>query len=68
MQTLTPRLLKVGQAAQYLATSDKTIRRLVLTGELPFLQRFRGTHSPFLFDIKDLDIWVEAHKILPLTT
>ena len=67
MQTLTPRLLNVKQAALYLSSSPKTLRRMVLTGEVPFLQRFRGTHSPFLFDVKDLDVWIESHKILPST-
>ena len=69
MQTLVPpRLLKVKQAASYLGTSDKNVRRMVIAGEFPFIQRTRGTHSPFLIDIQDLDIWVEAHKIQPLTT
>jgi hypothetical protein len=47
--------------------SGKIIRRLILESQLPFIQRVRG-RSRYLIDIKDLDKWIEASKIRPLTT
>jgi excisionase family DNA binding protein len=61
-----PRLLRVKQCAAYLGTSTKDIRRLIMGGELPFLQRKHGGNSPYKVDVRDLDAWIDAHKI-PLT-
>ena len=66
-QQVQPRLLDIGQCAEYLSMSGKIIRRLILESQLPFIQRVRG-RSRYLIDIKDLDKWIEASKIRPLTT
>jgi excisionase family DNA binding protein len=63
VETLIPRrLLDVSEAGRYLGMGHKVIRQLVQTGELPYVQRIAG-RSPYLFDISDLDRWIEIHKI-----
>jgi excisionase family DNA binding protein len=58
---LTPRLMRLKQAAQYLSVSDKRIRQLILSGDLPYVQLQPG-NSPFLLDVRDLDKFIEAIK------
>lgn len=59
---LSPRLLDIADAARYLGTSDKAVRRLIAGGELPYIQRIAG-RSPYLLDLEDLDGWIERNKI-----
>jgi excisionase family DNA binding protein len=54
------RLLRTRQAAEYLGLSKDTILAMARSGELPFIQR--TPDSPFLFDVKDLDRWIEDAK------
>ena len=54
------RLLRTRQAADYLCISEWKLRRLVQDGGLPFVQDGEGT--PFLFDLRDLDAYIERHK------
>jgi excisionase family DNA binding protein len=61
---IPPRLLDIDDAARYLGTSDKTIRELILRGELAYLQKIPG-RSPYLLDIRDLDLWIERNKQRP---
>jgi excisionase family DNA binding protein len=55
-----PRLLNIKRAAQYLGTAVWTVRELVWSRQIPYLQLGRG----YLFDIKDLDKFVESRKVL----
>jgi excisionase family DNA binding protein len=55
-----PRLLKTKQAADYLATSKWKIRSLAKDGVLPFIEERDG--SPWRFDRKDLDRYIESRK------
>jgi len=57
---IAPRLLKTRQAAQYLSVSPWKLRNLVQSDEMPYIPG-EGT-SPWLFDIKDLDNWIERRK------
>jgi excisionase family DNA binding protein len=57
---ITPRVLKTRQAAQYLSISAWKLRNLVQTGEVACIMS-DGT-SPWLFDIHDLNDWIERHK------
>lgn len=59
---VVPRLLRVREAACYLGMSTKAIRQLIMSGELPYVQRKPG-NSPFLIDRRDLDRWTETHKV-----
>lgn len=53
-----PRLLTVKQAAQYLATSSWAIRTLGWSGTIPPVRIGKRV----LFDVKDLDKFVESAK------
>lgn len=54
------RLLRTKDAASYLSISEWKLRRLSQDGELPFIQHGEGT--PFLYDIRDLDVFIEKNK------
>lgn len=58
-QTITPRLLRLRDAAQYLSLSPWKVRNLVQTGEL---RAIGGEGAPFLLDIRDLDNWIDRSK------
>jgi excisionase family DNA binding protein len=51
------RLLTSAEAAEYLSTSQWTVRRLVYRGQL---QAIRG--KSWKFDRRDLDRWIEGEK------
>jgi hypothetical protein len=57
---IAPRLLKTREAARYLAVCPWKMRNLVQTGEIPCI--FGDGTSPWLFDIQDLDNWIERRK------
>jgi len=54
------RLVRTSEAAQYLAVSPWKLRQLVLQGRLPVVQDTDG--GVFLFDLRDLDAYIERHK------
>jgi len=56
----TRRLLKVKEAADYLGVSTWKLRKLIMDGELPYVQD--GDNSPFLLDVVDLDKWITKYK------
>ncbi len=58
---ISPRLLDLADAARYLSMGDKSLRKLIQKGELPFVQTIAG-RSPYLLDIRDLDRWIEKSK------
>lgn len=57
---IIPRLLRTAAAAKYLATSKWKIRDLAKDGILPFIEERDG--SPWRFDRKDLDRYIESNK------
>lgn len=57
---ITPRMLKTKQAAHYLNVSAWKLRNIVQSGEIACIIG-DGT-SPWLFDIHDLNDWIEKHK------
>jgi len=54
------RLLRIKDASEYLSLSPWKLRQLVSYGKLPVVQDTEG--SPFLFDMRDLDGFVERNK------
>ena len=44
------------------ASEQKRLRQLINSGELPYLQ-LQGKNSPFLVDRRDLDKFIDRHKI-----
>jgi hypothetical protein len=57
---ITPRLLKTRDAARYLGISAWKLRNIVQAGALACIIG-DGT-SPWLFDIDDLNDWIERNK------
>ena len=55
-----PRLLKTQQAARYLGISTWKLRNLVQASEIAYIPG--GGTSPWLFDINDLNDWIERRK------
>lgn len=58
---IAPRLVKTKQAAEYLAISEWKLRNLVQQGLVPYIEDGGGT-SPWRFDIRDLDAYVERSR------
>jgi len=58
---LVPRLVKTKQAAEYLAISQWKLRNLVQQGLLPYIEDGGGT-SPWRFDVRDLDTYIERSR------
>jgi excisionase family DNA binding protein len=57
---VAPRLLRIQQAANYLATSKWKLRSLAKDGIIPHIAD--GDGSPWRFDLLDLDVYIQAHK------
>lgn len=58
---LAPRLVKVKQAAAYLAISPWKLRNLVQQGKIPYIEDGGGT-SPWRIDVRDLDDYIERNR------
>lgn len=58
---IPPRLVKTKQAAEYLAISEWKLRNLVQQGLIPHIEDGGGT-SPWRFDMRDLDAYVEKSR------
>ena len=56
---MTKRLLTVAEAATYLSLSASTLNRLRVSGGGP---RYAKLGGKILYDVRDLDQWIEAHK------
>jgi excisionase family DNA binding protein len=59
---IAPRLLDITDAGRYLGMSDKSVRELIVNGELPYIQKI-AARSPYLLDREDLDCWIKRNKI-----
>ncbi len=60
LQSSTRRLLRLKLASQYVSLSPWKLRKLVQDGQLPVIKY--GENAPWLFDVRDLDGWIESHK------
>ncbi len=54
------RMLRTKQAADYLGITERKLRRLVWEKKLRVFQEGEG--RPWLFDMRDLDRYIEQHK------
>jgi excisionase family DNA binding protein len=59
---IIPRLMRTGEAARYLGLGAKALRQLINSGQLPYVQ-LQAKNSPFLIDRRDLDKFIDRHKI-----
>lgn len=55
-----PRALKAGKAAQYIGISVRGLSDLADAGQIP---RIKAGTRTYLYDISDLDIFLDSHKI-----
>jgi len=62
-QEITPRYLRVPQAASYLGLAPKTLYRYAEERRIPFNRIGRS----LLFDREELDKWMQARRITPLS-
>jgi excisionase family DNA binding protein len=53
-------LLRTKEAAPYLGISAGKLRHLVQAGKLPFIED--EDRSPWRFDVRDLDAYIEQHR------
>lgn len=58
---IAPRLLRLKDAAEYLSLGTKALRQLINSGKLPYVKL--GPNSPFLVDRRDLDKFIDRHKV-----
>jgi len=58
---LAPRLVKIKQAAAYLAISPWKLRNLVQQGMMRYIEDGGGT-SPWRFDVRDLDEYIDRNR------
>jgi len=59
-QKIEKRLYTVIEAAFYLGRSIYSVRNLIWSGEIPFIQEGRG--GKIWLDIKDLDNYIDVSK------
>jgi excisionase family DNA binding protein len=55
------RMLKLKAAAEYLGVSTWTLRRILRSSEIPYVQRGEGN---ILLDVRDVDAYIEKNKRL----
>lgn len=60
------RLLRTSDACIYLSLNRRALTDLVLRGEIKAIRR-RGKHASRLFDIKELDRWIDKNSVARLT-
>jgi excisionase family DNA binding protein len=64
-ELLSRRLLRTRHAAAYLGISEWKLRALIQDGQIPVVQY--GEYTPWLIDLRDLDLWIADKKqIIPL--
>jgi hypothetical protein len=60
LKTIEPGLLNIKDAAGFLGMGVWKLRRLVWSGQLPYIQLTKG--AKLQFDVADLRKWIEAQK------
>ena len=63
MSAITPRLLSYADAAVYLGRPEKTLRQMVHEGEIAHVKANPHRRGTVLFDVRDLDAWIDSHKV-----
>jgi excisionase family DNA binding protein len=61
---VTARLISKADAATYLGVSVRTLEDWMLHGSIRFVKTSSGRAGRVLFDLVDLDAWIEAHKVV----
>jgi hypothetical protein len=61
-ENIKRRYLSTDAAIEYTALSRSTINRAVVKGDLKQIKMHPGRKGRVLFDIKDLDLFIAAHR------
>jgi excisionase family DNA binding protein len=61
--SIEPRLLRLPDAATYLGVSDRCLRTWTYKRQIPFVKTGEGRSATVLFEIADLDAWIDANKV-----
>lgn len=56
---VVPRLLNAADAAAYLGLTERSVRTMAHRRQIPIVKRGRT----LMFDLVDLDEWIDDHKI-----
>ncbi len=57
------RLVNLKEAANFLGLSKHSIRRKAHLGDIPYVKSGKGLRYRMLFDLLDLEKWVDRNKI-----
>lgn len=60
MQTISPRAIKAGEAAEYIGVSRRTLNDLTNAGRIPCC---KISSRLFCYDVKDLDRFLDGCKV-----
>ncbi len=59
LKQISPRLLTVREAAEYIGRTETAVRELVWNGKLAHIR----TDRRVMLDIRDLDIWIDTNRV-----
>ncbi len=59
LKKISPRLLTVREAAEYIGRTETAVRELVWNGKLAHIRADRRV----MFDIRDLDRWIDTNRV-----
>ena len=59
LKQISPRLLAVREAAEYIGRTETAVRELVWNGKLAHIR----TDRRVMLDIRDLDSWIDTNRV-----
>jgi excisionase family DNA binding protein len=59
LKQISPRLLTVREAAEYIGRTETAVRELVWNGKLAHIR----TDRRVMLDIRDLDSWIDTNRV-----
>ena len=59
LKKISPRLLTVREAAEYLGRTETAVRELVWHGQLAHIR----TDRRVMLDLRDLDSWIDTNRV-----
>lgn len=54
--------LRLEEAADRMATSDKYLRGIIQRGEIPVIRMGKGANAPWVVEASDIYAWMDRHK------
>ncbi len=59
LKKISPRLLTVREAAEYIGRTETAVRELIWNGKLAHIR----TDRRVMLDIRDLDSWIDTNRV-----